>query len=358
MDVIEAIKQIVPANGDMAKKAFEKQKNMIKPMGSLGVLEEIAIKFSSITEKLDSNINKKILFLFGADNGVYEEGISGSPQNLTRDLLISYSKNKNHAINIICDFHKTDLKLVDMGVIGNINDKNIDDRKLMNGTNNLMKMPAMTKETAIKAMNIGFEYAKYAKEKEYDIIGNGEVGMGNTTTSTICILASLGIKECINNIGRGGGLSDEAFEKKKSIIKDVLEKYNFDKNEPIDIIAKAGGLDIAAMTGLYIGAAYYKIPIVIDGLISVSAALISYRLNPIIKDYMFASHISKEPAYAIAIKEIGLKPMLNLEMRLGEGSGCPLAFSIIETSLYIMNNMASFADVSIDHEYRKNIKTD
>lgn len=356
MNVISALKKIKPLNENMLKKAYEKQKNFVKPMGSLGILEEISIKLSGITEKLSNDIDKKILFLFGSDNGVYEEGISGSPQSLTRDLLISYAKNKNHAINVICDFYKVDLKLIDIGVIGKIEDKSIDDRKLMEGTNNFLKTQAINKDITYKAMNIGFEYAKYAKENGYNIIGNGEVGMGNTTTATACILASLGIKDADGKIGRGGGLNDKSFEKKKEVIKKALIKYNLDKTDAIDILSSVGGLDIAAMTGLYIGAAYYKIPIVIDGLISSAGALLAYRLNPLTADYMFASHISKEPSYSIAIEELKLKPLLNLEMRLGEGAGCPLAFNIIETSLHIMNNMGSFKDVSIDQEYRKDMK--
>ena len=356
MDLFKLISQIKPSYDEVLKEATIRQKKLLKPLGSLGALEDISIKFAGITGKVCNEIDKKVLFLFGADNGIYEEGVSGSPQSLTLTLMNHYAADKKCAINVICNHYNVDLKLVDMGIIGEVKG-NCDIIKLMpNGTANFLVEPAMTESITIKAINIGFSYAKYAFDNGYNVIGNGEVGMGNTTTATACILASLGLKDCGDAVGRGGGLSDEAFEKKKQVITLALNKYNLSPDAPLTILTSVGGLDIAAMVGLYLGAAYYRLPIVIDGLISASAALIAYKINKYTKDYMFASHISEEPAYKLAVKELGLEPILALKMRLGEGSGCPFAFSIMEGAVAVMNNMATFEELAVDDEYRKKMK--
>lgn len=356
MDIYEIVRKIEPADMNAIKLAEERQIKLIKPLGSLGNVEDISVKIAGITGQIINQISKKILFLFGADNGVYEEGISGSPQELTATLMGNYAAGQKCAINVICQHFNVDLKLIDMGIKGNISG-DVDVIKLMpNGTKNFLKMPAMPENIVKKALETGVKYAKYAHDNGYSIIGNGEVGMGNTTTATACVLALCGIKESAQFTGRGGGLTDTAFERKKYVINEALKTYNFEKNDTFVILSCIGGLDIAAMTGLYLGAAYYRIPIVIDGLISASAALLACRFAPFAKDYMIASHISEEPAYSRAIKEIGIEPMLALKMRLGEGSGCPFAFSIIEGAVAVMNNMATFDELKVDDAYRENIK--
>lgn len=356
-DIFELINNIKPADSEAVALAALRQKDLLKPLGSLGVLEDISVKLAGITGRVKNHIDKKILFLFGADNGVYEEGVSGSPQGLTRTLMVKYARGEGCAINVICNHFNTDLQLVDMGIIGEPVHENCDNVKLMKGgTRNFLKSPAMDEEITVKAMTVGINYAKYAFERGYSIIGGGEVGMGNTATSAACILACAGVTHSDPFIGRGGGLSDELFHKKKLTIAKALKLYNFNKTEPMRILSCVGGLDIAALTGLFIGAAIYRLPIVIDGIIAASAALLAYRFSPITKDFMIASHVSEEPAYSLAVKEIGLEPMLNLKMRLGEGSGCPFAFSVIEGAAAVMNNMATFSETMVEDEYRKNMK--
>lgn len=356
-DIFEIINNIKPADSQAVAKAILRQKDLLKPLGSLGVLEDISVKLAGITGRVKNNIDKKILFLFGADNGVYEEGVSGSPQSLTRTLMQNYAQGEGCAINVICDHFKTDLKLVDMGIIGEAIPENCDNVKLMkDGTRNFLKSPAMDEEITLKAITVGVNYAKYAQERGYSVIGGGEVGMGNTATSAACILACAGVTQSDPFIGRGGGLSDELFHKKKQVIAKALKLYNFKKDEPLRILSCVGGLDIAALTGLFIGSAYYRMPIVIDGIIAACAALLAYRFSPLTKDFMIASHVSEEPAYTLAVEEIGLEPMLKLKMRLGEGSGCPFAFSVIEGAAAIMNNMATFSETQVEDGYRKNMK--
>ena len=226
---------------------------------------------------------------------------------------------------------------------------------MINGTNNFAKEKAIPKDIVIKAIKIGIEYAKYAKNNGYNIIGSGEVGMANTTTAAACILSLLHL----NNpdlIGRGAGLQDSQLIKKRQVIMDAINKYDLYNKDPYEILSCVGGLDIAAMTGLFLGAAYYRIPIVIDGLISSSAALLSYYIKKETVDFMFTSHLSEEAAYSKAVENMQMEPILNLHMRLGEGSGCPLAMQIIENACYVMNNMQTFQEINLEDEYRKHIK--
>lgn len=334
------------------KKARERQHHLIKPIGSLGKLEDISVKFAGITGSVHNVVDKKVLFLFGADNGICEEGVSGSPQELTNFLMSCYGADKGSGINVICKHNRVDLKLVDMGIIGQLDYTNIDNKKLMNGSHNFLKGLAIPRETAEEAVNIGFSYAKYAHESGYHIIGTGEVGMGNTTTAAACIMAVLGIDDSDIAIGKGGGLTDEMFSHKKEVILKALCLHKPNKKDTLDILSKVGGLDIAALTGLFLGAAYFRIPIVVDGVISIAAALLAVNINENCKNFLFPSHLSEEPGYKIAAEELELKPFLNLNMRLGEGSGCPIAMHIIENALVVMNDMTTFQDLEIDGSYR------
>lgn len=349
------IENIKGADEHALKQAVERQNNLLKPKGSLGALEDISIKLAGITGKMNNEADKRILFLFGADNGVYDEGVAATPQYFTKILINSYADNVGTGINVITKSCNTDLKFIDMGIKGGINHKNIDNRNLMiNGTNNFAVDKAIPYDIVIKAIKIGIEYAKYAKDKGYNVIGNGEIGMANTTTAAACIMAL--VKSSNKKlVGRGAGLTDNQLEKKREVIRKAITKYNLFHAEPFEILSCVGGLDIAAMTGLYLGAAYYRLPIVIDGLISISAALMAYNIKNEVKDFMFTSHHSEEPAYLRAVNALGLEPMLNLHMRLGEGSGCPIAMQIIENACHIMNNMQTFQDINLEDEYRKDI---
>lgn len=349
------IENIKGADEEALQKAIERQHNLLKPKGSLGALEDISIKMAGITGKINNEADKRILFLFGADNGVYDEGVAATPQYFTKILINSYADNVGTGINVITKSCNTDLKLIDMGIKGGINHKNIDNRNLMiNGTNNFAVDKAIPYDIVIKAVKIGIEYAKYAKDKGYNVIGNGEIGMANTTTAAACIMAL--VKSSNKKlVGRGAGLNDDQLEKKREVIRKAITKYNLFHAEPFEILSCVGGLDIAAMTGLYLGAAYYRLPIVIDGLISISAALMAYNIKSEVKDFMFTSHHSEEPAYLRAVNALGLEPMLNLHMRLGEGSGCPIAMQIIENACHVMNNMQTFQEINLEDEYRKDI---
>lgn len=357
MTLEEISKKITGFDKEAVKAAHTRQESLIKPAGSLGILESISIQIAGITGKVKNSVNKRALFLFGADNGVYAEGVASTPQHFTNLLMRNYAAGKKCGINVICEYNHVDLKLVDMGIIGEIDYSNVYNRKLMpNGTNNFFLEKAMSREIVIKAIEVGFEFAMDARSEGYDIIGNGEVGMANTTTAAACIMAALKMHDANKAVGRGAGLTDEAFSRKKHVITEALKKHKPDCDDMVDILAKVGGLDIAAIVGLYIGAAYYRLPIVVDGVISISAALLAYKFNPFIKDFMIPSHISEEPAYTLAAKKMKLKPMLNLGMRLGEGTGCPIAMEVVGNAMAIINNMNTFEEINLETEYRKGIK--
>jgi len=359
MNFQEVSSKITALNVDQTNAARNRQESLVKPMGSLGRLEDLSIQMAGITGKLNNRLKKKVLFLFGADNGIYDEGISAAPQHFTNVLINAYGRDINCGINVICKKNNVDLKVIDMGVKGEVDYTTIINKKLMpHGTNNFAKQMAMSAEIANSAMEVGFEFAKYAHENNYDIIGIGEVGMGNTTTAATCIMATLDEKDSNRMVGRGGGLTDEAYENKKKVIQEALEFHKPDSNDIIDILSKVGGLDIAAMTGVYIGAAYYKIPVVIDGVISIAAALLAYRFNELTKEYMIPSHSSQEPAHQAAASYLGVEPFLNLHMRLGEGTGCPIAMGIVENALEILNEMSTFEEMMMEKSYRAELVTE
>ena len=350
------IDNIRPINKEVCDLAKERMDSLAKPLGSLGKLEEIAIKVSGITGKIKNSINKKCIIIMCSDNGVVEEGVASAPQYVTLAQTINFTRGLT-GVAVLAKENNTDLMVVDIGINSNKEIPKVYNRKIRKGTSNIAIGPAMTYEECLKAINVGIEMSKKAKEKEYDIIGVGEMGIGNTTTSSAVLIA---LTNCIleNAVGKGGGVTNEAFEKKKSVIKSALEINSFDEKDPIDILSKVGGFDIAAMVGVFIGASYYKIPVVVDGFISAVAALAAVKINPLVKDYLITSHCSKEIGYNIAMDELKLEPMVNLDMRLGEGSGCPIAFSIVQYACAIMNNMATFEEAEIDDSYLEEVRSE
>ena len=347
---------IKPLDSQAMAAARQRQNELLKPAGSLGELEEISIQISGITGKVKNKIEKKIHFLFGSDHGIYDEGVSASPQYFTEVLMKVYAEGGG-AINALCKNSGVELKIFDLGVKNLSDYKNIDSshKFMLEGTRNFLKQRAMTLETVEKVINFGIDLVREAKNENFNIIGAGEVGMANTTPAAACIMAALGVLN-ENLVGRGGGLTDEALEKKKKVITSALNFHNPDKNDALEILSCVGGLDIAAMTGVFLGGALYRVPVVVDGVISIAAALLATKINSLSRDFMIASHKSLEPAYSAAAEELKLKPFLNLNMRLGEGSGCPIAMQVIENSLAVMNDMKTFNDINLESEYRKEIK--
>lgn len=327
--------------------------NLCKPPGSLGKLEEIAAQIAGVSGNIYNELTKRCVIIMSSDNGVVEEGVAAAPQSVTYFQTLNFTRGVT-GVTVIADVAKSDIMVVDVGINGDISHPQIIDRKIRKGTSNLAKGPAMTREEAEKAILIGIEMVKRASDEGYKIIGAGEMGIGNTTTasSVLCSLADVAVDAAV---GKGAGLNETAFNHKKEIITKAVDSIS-DTDDTIDILSKVGGFDIAAMAGVYIGAAYYRLPVVIDGFISAVAALAAYKLSPLAKEFMIPSHISYEPGYTHVMREMELEPSLLLDMRLGEGSGCPLMFMIADAACAIIKNMATFDEAAIDEDYLNNIQ--
>lgn len=347
----DLIKEIKPLDAKVMDEALRHQEKLAKPPKSLGKLEELSVQLAGITGKVHNNIEKKHLLVFAADNGVTAEGVSSAPQSVTLKQAVNLTEEKTGAAVLAAHFG-CGITVCDVGINGDVKNSDVLNRKIAYGTGNIANGPAMTKEQALKAIMTG---AELAKNTDADILGVGEMGIGNTTTASAVL--SVLLEESAENVtGRGGGITDNAFQKKKEVIKRAIRINNPDKNDVTDVISKVGGFDIAAMCGAFLGAAASGKPVVIDGFISAVAALCAVRLYQTVSNYLIASHASFEMGYSLAIKELGLSPMLNLHMRLGEGSGCPLAFQLVDAACAVMNKMATFDDADINDDYLEEIR--
>ena len=333
------IGEIEGADKEAVREAQEELDRKMKPNGSLGTLEDIAVKLAGISGFPVKKINKRCHIVASADNGVIEEGVSSCPLEYTR-IVSEAMLNKIAAIGLLTKTIGVDFNLVDIGIKDSIprDYPNLYRKNIKKGTNNFCKEPAMTQEECVKAIMVGVELIKEKAEAGYDIFSNGEMGIGNTSTSS-AVLYSFTKGDIDKIVGRGGGLSDSGLIKKKKIIVESCEKYDTFNMEPIDILAHVGGLDIACMVGMYIGAARYRKPMLVDGFISSVAALAACKIEPKIKDYIIATHMSEEPGMELVLKELGEEAFFNMKMRLGEGTGAVLAYPIIDCAIEVINGM-------------------
>lgn len=341
----ETLNQITNPNEEAKKLATEKWDGLVKPMGSLGTLEESTIKIAGMTGKVLNKIDKTAIVVMCSDNGVADEGVSSAPQVFTKVLAHSMTKGVT-GVATLGKYTNTDIFTVDIGIIGEMDNPDIIHRKIANGTKNFTKQPAMTYEEAVKAIEIGIEVGDKLYNEGYDILGTGEVGIGNTTTAA-AVLSVLGDLDVDITCGKGAGLTEEQHSNKKAVIRKGIELNKPNKEDPVDVISKVGGFDIGGMCGLFLSAAKNKKPIVIDGFISSAAALCAVRLNPLVSHYLIPSHLSAEPGAKYMMEELKLKPMLNLDMRLGEGTGCPLTFEVIRAGMFTLEHMGTFEEVSL-----------
>jgi len=315
----------------------------MKPQKSLGLLEELAIRVAGITGKPLNDLRKGCHFIASADNGIIEEGVSSCPLEYTR-IVSEAMLNSFAAIGILCKSLDIPLNLIDVGIKGDIprGYSHLYLRKVAYGTKNFAQEPAMSLDEVLEAIDVGVKMIK--EKKEYDFFSNGEMGIANTTTSS-AILHAL-TKESIEKVvGCGAGLSNEGLKKKKEIIKKSVEKYNLFNKEPLEVLRCVGGLDIACMVGLYLGAASERKPMLIDGFISGVAALMATRIEPKVKDYIIATHMSEEPGMKVVIKALDLKPFLDMKMRLGEGTGAVLVYPILKAAMNIPKVMKTKDEV-------------
>lgn len=350
---------------NLAKKHWD---SIAKPLDSLGEFEKIFQKLSAIFESEIPCIDKKCVTVMCADNGVVAEGISQSGKEVTLAVAKSMVLGTS-SISVLCKSSGSDLMVIDIGIDSfdtDIYSMGVINHKLMHGTNNFYKEKSMPIDISLRAILTGIEIVENLKNTGINIIGTGEMGIGNTTTSSALSAALLNLP-VTNVTGRGAGLNDMKLKRKIEVIEGAIEKYGFrDKTfldlinssddtrilTVVDLLSSIGGLDIAALTGIFIGGAIYKIPIVIDGVISEIAALLAYFFNPLCKEYMIASHLSREPVASAIFKILELNPVIDASLALGEGSGCALLFSLLDPVSEIYTKNASFSDIKID-EYER-----
>ena len=341
---------VAPPDERAMEGAQKRQAQLAKPPGSLGRLEDLSVQIAGITGKVKNTLERKVLLVFSADNGVVEEGVSSAPQSVTAVQTVQLTRGKTGASSIAAALGCR-VKVVDVGVNADLGAvPAVIDRKIAYGTKNIAKGPAMTREDAVRAILTGAELALGTAEQGADVLGVGEMGIGNTTTSAavLSVLTGTPVRDVT---GRGGGITDAAYEKKIAVIEKAIMLNKPDPLDPVDVLAKVGGFDLAAMTGAFLGAAKARIPAVMDGFISVVAALSAVRLCPEAAAFLIPSHASAEIGYNVAVRALGQKPLFDLGMRLGEGSGTPVAMMILDAACAAMNGMATFSEAQIDDGY-------
>lgn len=345
------VREVLPLDRSAMTAAEEYQARLAKPPGSLGRLEEISIQLAGITGRVHNALNKKQLLVFAADNGVVAEGVSSAPQSVTKQQTINLMRGKTGAA-VLAKHFGCGLTVCDVGVNADIYESAVLNRKIAYGTQNICTGPAMTREQTLQAILTG---AEIARTVDADVIGVGEMGIGNTTTSSAVLAVLLGADvEAVT--GRGGGITEESFRKKKAVIRTAIEVNRPDRDNVVGVLSKVGGFDLAAMCGAFLGAAAARRPTVIDGLISAAAALCAVRLCPNVRGYLVPSHASFEIGYRLAMEAMDLRPLFDLGMRLGEGSGCPLAFQVLDAACAVINDMATFDEAGINDDYLDEIR--
>jgi nicotinate-nucleotide--dimethylbenzimidazole phosphoribosyltransferase len=347
MNLNDIITKIYPLDQDAQNLARNRQDSLIKPPGSLGRLEELSVQLAGITGDITRRFDKKAIVIMCADNGVYEEGVSAAPQEITLLMSLNFQKRIT-GVGVLSQLSNSEMVVVDIGINSDVVSENMINKKIRKGTNNLLKEAAMTRDEVLAAITIGFEEVQKLHQSGFSVIGTGEMGLGNTTTSSL-ILMTLTDCSVDEAVGKGAGLTEEAFVHKKEIIQKAFDLHKPNKNDPIRVLEKVGGFDLAGLVGVYLGAAYYRLPVVIDGVISAAAALIAFQLCPAAREFMIPSHGSREPGYKAAVQKLGMKPYFDLEMRLGEGTGCPFTFLLIDAAQMVLNQMATLGDIVMDN---------
>lgn len=332
-------------------KAQDWLDNLTKPIGSLGVLEDVIKKIAAVTRDAKPKIKNKVIFLFAGDHGVTDENVSAYPKDVTKEMVYNFIRG-GAAINVLAKHVGAKVVIADIGVSGKLKPHpNLIINKIKPGTQNMAKGPAMTREEAIMCVNAGIDIFMNEFKNSIDLAGTGDMGIGNTTPSSA--IAAVFTKLPVENVtGRGTGIDDKGYRNKVEVIKRAISINKPDAGDPIDVLSKVGGLEIGALAGVILGAASKKVPVVIDGFISGAAALIANHLEPKTKYYMIAGHSSVEQGHRIILEYMGLKPVLNLEMRLGEGTGASIAMNIVEAACKIVNEMATFKKAEVSEKIK------
>lgn len=346
-DLEQVIRQIRPLDEHAMEQAKKQWNSIAKPLHSLGKLEEHIIRIAGITGDPDVKIEEKALIVMCADNGVVEEGVTQTGQEVTSIVAENFLSGETSAA-IMCKKAGARILPIDIGMAGKTK---VPDHKVACGTRNFAKEPAMTREEALQSILTGVRIVEEQKKAGVALLATGEMGIGNTTTSSAVLAALLQI-DPEKVTGRGAGLTSAGLLRKIQVIRQALALHKPDANDPVDVLAKVGGFDIGGLAGVYLGAAKMHLPVLIDGFISGTAALLACRLCPEAKEYMIASHKSKEPGMQILLKALGLSASLDCDMCLGEGTGAVAFFPVLDMAAAVYRQMSTFADIQVE-EYQE-----
>jgi len=337
---------ISPPFREWRARAVARLNSLTKPLGSLGRLEEIAARLVAIREEERPRFTRKAIFTLAADHGVTDEGVSAYPKAVTQQMVLNFLAG-GAAINVLGRHGTIEIVVVDIGVDGDLGEaKGLVSKKVARGSRNMAREAAMSEAELDAALGVGIDLATWAAKQGHTLIGTGEMGIGNTTAAS-ALTAVLTGRPVAQVTGRGTGLDEPGLKHKIEVIERALEVNRPNASDPLDALCKVGGLEIAGLTGLIVGAAARRIPVVMDGFISTSAAAVACALEPKVRQFLFAAHRSSEPGHAALLDFIGAAPLLDLQMRLGEGTGAALAMNLIDAAAKLLDEMATFSSAGV-----------
>lgn len=347
--VMELARLVRPASSDLAEAAQRRLDRLTKPQGSLGRLEAFAKALVCIAGTTDIRVRRKVIFTFAADHGVAEEGVSLYPRSVTAQMVLNFL-NGGAAVNVLARQAGADVRVIDAGTLTPIDHPALIRKRLGAGTRNFMKEDAMTRETAAEAILAGADVFTAEDQRErIDLAGVGDMGIGNTT-SAAAVLSTLLDLPVDRIAGRGTGLDDAGLQRKMRILNESLSRRRPDAGDPLDVLAKVGGFEIGEMAGCFLAGASRRTPMLVDGFISTAAAALAIHLSPAARDYFFYSHCSAEGGHSRALQAMGAGPILDFNMRLGEGTGAALAMPVLSSACAMFTEMATFESAGVDDE--------
>ncbi len=341
----ETLKGIGRLDTGVMEQTRRRLDNLTKPRGSLGVLEDLAAQLAGITGELFPTIRDKAVIVMAGDHGVVDEGVSAYPREVTPQMVYNFIAG-GAGINVLARHAGARVTVVDVGVAAELEHPSLVSRKVRPGTANMALGPAMSRDEAVQAIEVGIEMAHREVDQGANLLATGDMGIGNTTPSSAILTAFTGLPLDMV-VGRGTGIDDRTLAAKREAIRRALEVNQPDPDDPLDVLAKVGGLEVAGLAGVILGAAARRVPVVIDGFISGAAAMVAARLSPDSTAFMIASHVSEEPGHRYIPDLLGLSPMLHMRMRLGEGTGAALALHMVEAATKILREMATFEDAGV-----------
>jgi nicotinate-nucleotide--dimethylbenzimidazole phosphoribosyltransferase len=349
MSLQAVLGRIEPVDHQWFEKAQARLDRLTKPRGSLGRLEEVAARYVMMTEEIKPTVPRGAVFTFAADHGVTKQNVSAYPREVTPQMVLNFLRG-GAGVNVLAHHVGVEVKVIDIGVDHEFEAiPGLIAKKVMRGTGNILSEPAMTRAQAEESVMVGVELASQAAQEGIGLIGTGDMGIGNTTPSAAITSVMTG-RPVVDVTGRGTGVDDAGYKRKVSVIQQALDLHRPDRTDVLDVLAKVGGLEIGGLAGLILGSAAARVPVVLDGFIAGAAALIAVGLQSRCREYLIASHCSVEPGHQAILDHLGLRPLLDLDLRLGEGTGACLGMSLVYAAIKIYTEMATFDEAGVSEK--------